>query len=189
MDILHEIEETALKSSFTQAGYIDVESLKFYPEVRKICEGNVCRNYGSSWACPPAIGTMEECQKRALRYKNMLLFSKKYELEDSYDFEGMTAGMADFKKTVDLFEDNILFYNNIKDVLSDYLLLSNEGCGRCKSCTYPNSPCRFPKKLHHSLEGYGFIVSELAAKAGIRYNNGSNTVTFFGALLFNCAEQ
>ena len=180
INVLHKIEETALKSSFTQAGYVDVGSIKFYPEVREICAGNGCRHYGTSWACPPAIGTLEECRERALRYKNMLLFSKKYELEDSYDFEGMTLSMSDFKKTVDIFEDNL------KGVLSDYLLLSNEGCGRCKSCTYPNSPCRFPEKLHHSLEGYGFIVSELAKDAGILYNNGNCTVTFFGALLFNC---
>jgi len=36
-----------------------------------------------------------------------------------------------------------------------------------------------------SLEGYGFIVSELAESAGIRYHNGANTVTYFGALCFS----
>ena len=73
----------------------------------------------------------------------------------------------------------------ISCVVSDFLLLSNEGCGRCTACTYPDAPCRFPQLLHHSLEGYGFIVSDLAKEAGIRYHNGANTVTYFGALLFN----
>ena len=90
----------------------------------------------------------------------------------------MTAGHAAFKKTVDQMADQV------KQLTGGCLILSNEGCGRCKSCTYPDAPCRFPEKLYPSLEGFGFIVSELAAKAGIRYNNGSNTVTYFGAVFF-----
>jgi hypothetical protein len=39
--------------------------------------------------------------------------------------------------------------------------------------------------LHHSIEGYGILVSELAKKAGVNYNNGENTITYFGSLLFN----
>jgi predicted metal-binding protein len=108
----------------------------------------------------------------------MLLFSGKYDLEDSFDFEGMTEGLHAFKKMVDVFAEKI------DERLTDYLLLSNEGCGRCETCTYPSSPCRYPSRLYHSIEGYGFVVSELAKHAGIRYINGADTVTYFGALLF-----
>ena len=80
--------------------------------------------------------------------------------------------------SVDIFDEKLKLF------LSDYLLLSNEGCGRCKKCTYPDSLCRFPEHLHHSIEGYGFQIYELAKAAGIKYNNGENTVTFFGGLLF-----
>ena len=38
-------------------------------------------------------------------------------------------------------------------------------------------------EVHHSIEGYGFQIYELAKAAGIKYNNGENTVTFFGGLL------
>ena len=34
-----------------------------------------------------------------------------------------------------------------------------------------------------------FKLIELAKEAGIRYNNGSNTVTYFGALLFNTEKN
>lgn len=179
MDILYQIQEIAVQSSLFETGYIEASNLRFYPEVRSVCERNTCRAYGTSWACPPAIGSIEECRERVSQYDKMLLFSKRYELEDSFDYEGMSEGMHDFRKTVDLFS------GNLKDVLSDYLLLSNEGCGRCSECTYPDAPCRFPQLLHHSLEGYGFMVNELACEAGIRYNNGPNTVTYFGALLYN----
>ena len=179
MDILSRIKEVAVECKMSETGYVQIRNLKYYPEIRKICEGNSCRNYGTSWACPPAVGTLQECEKRVNQYDKMLLFSKKYELEDSFDFEGMTKGMHDFKKVVDVFNQNI------KWLLSDYLMLANEGCGRCAECTYPKAPCRFPQLLYHSLEGYGFMVNELACEAGIRYNNGANTVTYFGAILFN----
>ena len=172
------VKNIVAETGFTDSGYVLTENLKYYPEIRKICEGNSCRNYAATWACPPAIGTLDECRARINQYDRMLLFSKCYQLENPFDFEGMTAGLYDFKQMVDHLQQNI------ENIFSEYLLLSNEGCGRCPKCTYPDAACRFPKLLHHSLEGYGFIVNELAEEAGIRYNNGLNTVTFFGALLF-----
>lgn len=178
MDILSKLKEIAMGCGFSECGYVCIKKLKYYPEVIALCEGNTCRGYAASWACPPAIGTIEECRERVGQYENMLLFSCKYDLEDSFDFESMTAGMRDFKKKTDV------FHEHLNCVLPGFLLLSNEGCGRCSKCTYPDASCRFPHLLHHSLEGYGFIVNELAVEAGVRYNNGANTVTFFGALLF-----
>ena len=178
MERTERIERLAAETGFTQWGFLSTDGLKYYPEVRKLCEGNACRGYGASWACPPAVGTVDECAARVSRYDKMLLFSRAYRLEDSFDFEGMVESLRSFKQLVDTFQDNL------GDSPGDYLLLSNEGCGRCAQCTYPDAPCRFPERLHHALEGYGFVVSELANGAGIRYNNGANTVTYFGALLF-----
>lgn len=179
MDIYARIRELALHGLFFEAGYLNVDSLRFYPEVRRICEGNACRCYGATWACPPATGTLDECRERVARYRGMLLFSGRYELEDSFDFEGMSRALRSFKDAVDAFD------RRVAALMDDYLLLSNEGCLRCASCTYPDAPCRFPQKLHPALEGFGFIVSELAREAGICYNSGANTVTYFGALLFD----
>lgn len=179
MTVKQKLDGILAHNSFTGTGYISVARLHVYPEVRAICKGNTCRGYGTSWACPPAVGTVEECAARVNQFDTMLLLSKKYQLEDSFDFEAMTEGFRDFKVTVDD------FHQKIKEIMSDYILLSNEGCGRCSKCTYPDAPCRFPELLCHSLEGYGFLVNELAAQAGIPYNNGVNTVTFYGALIFN----
>lgn len=99
-------------------------------------------------------------------------------MNDSFDFESMIAGLKDFKHSVDNFQQKL------QPILFHYLLLSNEGCGRCEKYTYPDFQCKFPELLHHSLDGYGFIIKELADEAGMRYINGTNTVTFFGALLF-----
>lgn len=178
MDICEKLKEAAIQSGMQQAGFIYTTELKFYPEIQEICKQNICGNYGSSWACPPATGTIRDCKSRVRQYEKMLLFSAVYAVEDSFDFEGMQAGMLAFKDCVDLFD------KKIKEYLTDYLLLSNEGCVRCAKCTYPSAPCRFPEYLHHSIEGYGFNICELANTAGLKYRNGENTVTFFGGLLF-----
>lgn len=183
MEFLDMLREEAARSGFFESGYIATGRLRYHPEVRRDCEKNSCRNYGVTWVCPPAIGTVEECKARVDRYDGMLLFSGKYALEDSFDFEGMVEGLMEFKKCIDRFQDRI------RDRLEDFALLSNEGCGRCESCTYPDAPCRFPHLLHHSLTGYGFVVSELAKEAGLRYNNGQGTVTYFGALLFRLPQK
>lgn len=178
MNSKEHLQKLALDGIFSAAGCIPVAHLHYAQEVRAACEKNICRGYGATWACPPAVGTVEECRARVAHYDTMLLFARCYQLEDSFDFEGMMESLVDFKKQVDVFADRL------PSQLSDYLLLSNEGCHRCKECTYPSAPCRFPEKLYHALEGYGFIVSKLASQAGIRYHNGANTVTYFGALLF-----
>lgn len=161
-----------------QYGLIETKQIIFSKEVRSLCEGNVCRNYGTTWACPPAVGTIGECKEKCLKYDMALVFSAKYNLEDSFDYEGMIFGHNEFKKVCDKLADLV------KDKLSDFLLLSNEGCMRCSECTYPYNPCRFPEMLFPSVEGFGIMVNELAKSANIKYINGENTVTYFGLLLF-----
>ena len=171
----------ASSAGIFECGLIKTSQLNFRDDIRKICEENSCHSYGKSWACPPAVGTLEECKERLLRYENMLVFTGKYDMDGQFDFEGWGKSMKDFKKLVWKFDEEL---EDLKDSLPEYLLLWNEGCGVCKECSYPDAPCRFPEKMHHSLEGYGLWVSELARLAEVKYNNGPNTITYFGALLY-----
>lgn len=100
-------------------------------------------------------------------------------MEDSFDFEGMMAAGKQFAESCAAFD------MAIKPHLDHYLMLSNEGCDLCKKCTYPDAPCRFPDRLHASLEANGIFVNILAKSAGMNYINGANTVTYFGALVCN----
>lgn len=177
--MIKNIQEILAESGVFQHGIVNTENIVFSDEVRKMCEVNTCRQYNKTWACPPAVGTVDECRQRCLKYKKILTFSAKYDIEDSFDFEGMKTAMNDFKYIARDIE------SKIKPYLSDYLMLSNEGCGICEQCTYPDEPCRFPDKVHSSIEGYGIFVNELAKTTGINYINGTNTVTYFGALLYN----
>ena len=160
-----------------QHGFVETSAIGFSGEVRKMCEVNTCRKYAATWACPPAIGTVEECRDRCLSFRKMLVFSGKYELEDSYDYEGMMAGRATFKAVARDLE------KALKPHLDRHIMLANEGCGLCAECTYPGAPCRFPDQVHGAIEGYGIFVNILAQQAGMNYINGTNTVTYFGGLL------
>ena len=133
MDLRDKIKASVIQSGITEAGFVEISDLRFYPEIRKICRENTCRNYGKTWACPPGIGTLEQCRTRVNGYTGMILFSRKFQLEDSFDFEGMTAGHTAFKKTVDRMAEDL------KQLTKDCLILSNEGCGRCGTCTYPTA--------------------------------------------------
>lgn len=162
-----------------QYGMMKTSDIVFADEVRKMCEDNICGRYGKTWACPPAVGSVEECKRKCLQYEHTLVFTSKYSLDDSFDYEGMSSGHKQFKIMCDDLGGIVSTY------LSDFLLLSNEGCIRCEKCTYPDSACRFSGELYPSIEGFGIYVNLLAEAAHVNYINGTNTVTYFGALLFN----
>ena len=109
----------------------------------------------------------------------MMLFDRCYKLTGSARYHMVDTAMDDFKIIVDNFDDLV------SPILSETLFLANEGCSRCPECTWPDAPCIFPDKLHHTIEAYGFNIAKLARKAGLHYNGGQNTVTFFGAILYN----
>ena len=162
-----------------QAAEIPMEDLVYSEESRAYCAANKCRSYGASWACPPAVGSLEECKARCAQYAHFILFARMYELEDSLDIEGMGDAHDDFQERVDRFGDALRSAG-----VADFLILNNEGCSRCdEDCTYPDAPCRFPDKLYPAIEGYGFLVSALAKQAGIPYTGKPTELRYFGAVL------
>lgn len=173
------IRELLLKNGLLESGILHPSDLVFYPEVRSLCKENKCGRYQTTWACPPAVGTLEECRNRCMKYEELQVFSKAFPVTDPFDFDAFQNAMHEFKENVQCAADPI------RVEFPEALILSNESCDRCQKCTWPDSPCRFPGKCFHSIEGYGFLVSELAQKAGIRYLHGSGSVTFFGAVFYN----
>lgn len=155
---------------------IETKEIPFREYVVDACKQNRCGMYGKTWQCPPGVGTMEELQKKCLRYQNALVFTTCHKLEDSFDIEGMSQAREKHERTTDsvieLFESI-----NIR-------ALSAEGCGLCTQCTYPHAPCRYPQKARPSVESNGISVIELAKHCNIRYNNGLNTVTYFSLILW-----
>ena len=156
---------------------INPQNIPFSQAVADACAANLCGKYGTCWTCPPGVGNRLELEKRIKSYKQAIVFTCKYELEDSFDFDGMKDGG---KKTAALLRE-------ITDAMRkdgiDFMALGCEGCLICEKCTYPDSPCRFPNRAIPSIEACGVDVVALAASIGINYNNGPNTVTYFCAVL------
>lgn len=165
--------DTMRELGFESFAEVPVDKIHFSTKVREMCADNKCGRYGTTWACPPGIGTFEECVARCKQYEKAYVFSTAYELEDSFDFEGMMEGHAKFSAASKELR---------KRLEGDFLMLSLEGCDNCKVCTYPDAPCRFPDKSLGSLEGYGIFVNDLAREAGIPYRKGAYSVSYFGAV-------
>ena len=163
-----------------QYGFITTDRIPVMEEVRKLCEMNSCGLYGSSWACPPGVGSLDECRKIIDAYKHAFVFTTKHDLEDSFDWEGMMEA----KERHVVICDNVHRY--VRSLSDEKILaLSAEGCKRCTKCTYPDAPCRFPEKLTPSIEALGVQVSLLAKRIGVNYINGADTVTYFSCILFS----
>ena len=113
--------------------------------------------------------------------KYSLVYQTVTELENSFDFEGMIEAK---KKTYPITQKLRRVFADMG--VSKALHLGAGGCGVCQMCAKQTcEPCRFPELAMPSLEAYGINVSSLARAADMKYINGQNTVTYFGAVLFS----
>lgn len=65
-----------------------------------------------------------------------------------------------------------------------FLPLGTGCCMICETCTYPDTPCRFPQKKISSMEAYGMLVSEICQKNQLKYYYGPNTISYVACVLF-----
>lgn len=169
------------KYNFHEQKEFDVSLIRIDPAVREMCAKNACGQYGKNHMCPPAIKGITEWKKEILSYKNGILLTKVYPLKNKSDFRAMTDGMVDFQKSLAAAREELIKQNPDKK----YLFLGAGFCRICKECAMKNGePCRYPEKAFPSLEACGIDVTSLSKTAGVNYNNGVNTVTYFGAILY-----
>ena len=169
----------ALSLGAYKASVIPTAAIELDAAFRRMCEANACGVYGKCWMCPPDVGGIDELMASVASYDYALVYQTVSALEDSYDFEGMQeAKKQHYKLSAAL--RTVFDQQGIHTVLH----LGCGGCGVCDVCAKRSGePCRFPHLALPSLEAYGVNVSQLAKKADMRYVNGQNTVTYFGAVL------
>ncbi len=176
-----EITDKVLALGAYKATVMEVSDVSADESFRKLCEQNVCGNYGKNWACPPDAGEIGALMKELRSYKYILLYQIVGKLEDSFDFEGM---MAAAKRHSELVLAVSAYAKTLP--LKRCLALGAGGCTVCEKCARKtDEPCRHPDKRIPSLEAYGVNVSKTAEAAGMKYINGQNTVTYFGGVLFD----
>ena len=69
---------------------LDTSDLSAETRVRQICRQE-CERYGSTWACPPAVGTLEACEKRIRSYGKAVFFSSVAEVSDLMNMQEMLS--------------------------------------------------------------------------------------------------
>ena len=174
---LNNVLDLARQCGFSHWGAVNMEALCFLPEVRDMCAAGTCGQYGRSWSCPPACGTLEEAAQRAGRYTQGVLVQSTGEMEDDFDLEAM-------EDTETLHKERFFrFVEAVREQQPDCLPMAAGSCTVCPVCAYPE-PCRFPDKAIPSMEACGIFVSQLCSDSGVSYYYGSQTVTFTSCILF-----
>ena len=163
-----------------KAGVIEAKEISLDRVFRDMCASNACGWYGKCHMCPPDVGDIDALMGEVKNYKHAFVYQTVTALEDSFDFEGMVDARKQIYKLAQEFR-RVFAEFDVKDALH----LGAGGCGVCETCAKrTNEPCRFPHLAMPSLEVYGVNVSGLAKAADMKYINGQDTVTYFGAVLF-----
>ena len=178
--LIEKIKKMALENGANQTAIIKVSEIDFRMEFRAICESKTCGLYEKSWMCPPNVGSIDELIDLAKGFQNCFVFQIIRQLEDAFDVEGMLeAG-----KKVNMIA-RTLKNSEIAKEIGEILVLGSGGCGYCDVCAISNAvSCPYPDMQLASVEAYGIDVMSLSRCGNLKYNNGPNTVTYFGVILY-----
>ena len=162
---------------FTHTVPLDADTIQVMPDVRAMCETNSCGMYGKNWRCPPAVGTVAECEAEIRRYKKGIIVQTVGELEDELDGETMMETEAEHKKHFEKMHLELL------KLYPDLLACGAGTCTKCAKCTYPDAPCRFPKHNFASMEAYGMLVTQVCQANHLTYYYGPCTIAYTSCFL------
>lgn len=171
------LEEQLRALPIVQYEFFETRELVFTSRVRTVCEME-CPQYGKSWACPPGVGTVEECRERCLSYPEGLLVVTMTEVEDISDITATLATREEHEEVTRQVHRMML------DQGAEVYVLSTESCAICQHCTYPDAPCRHPDRMYPCVESHGILVTELGERCGLPFQAGGNIVTWFSLLLY-----
>ncbi|MEA4889366.1 MAG: DUF2284 domain-containing protein [Clostridiaceae bacterium] len=179
--VKQDLVRLALEMQATHAAWINSSDIPFAPELRELCVQNSCGAYNSSWMGPPAIGPVEELMARVRSFSAGLVVQTVGQLEDSFDYPGMMEVKARHEA---LFSRIVAAIRG--SVPAERFLALNVGCCHiCETCSYPDEPCLRPDEAMASVEAYGIFVNGMLTACGLKYNNGPDTVSFVGLILFD----
>lgn len=171
------LEEQLAALPLYQYLFIETAQLTFTERVRYVCE-HECPMYNTNWACPPAVGTVEECRERVLGYPHALLIYTITEVNDIANIEETLATRAPHeqitREVLDL----------VRQQCGDTYVLSTESCVLCKECAWPNGPCRHPERMFPCVESHGILVTALAESMEIDFLAEGNLVTWFSLIMY-----
>ena len=168
--------DRAIALGFDVAAPIDPQILVAREDVRSMCADNRCGAYNKNWTCPPAIGSVGECQARLRQYPQGILVQTVGHMTKTVDSRCYReTERRHIRQLYALAEQ-------IRREHPNALCLGAGGCRVCRQCAYPD-PCRFPEQAISSMEGYGLFVTQVCRDAGVPYPHGEKTVTYTAGIL------
>ncbi|MBQ8506798.1 MAG: DUF2284 domain-containing protein [Clostridia bacterium] len=171
------LEAQLMELPLYQYAFIRTESLLFSERIRWICE-HECPMYGKTWACPPAVGSVEECRARCMQYEEALVIATITEVSDIANIDETLATRTDHE------EITREVHELVRQQSADTMVLSTEACAICENCAWPDAPCRFQEKMFPCVESHGIVVTDLAEKEGIDFYAEGNIVTWFSLIFY-----
>lgn len=177
------MNNTALEEKLSQLPlyfytFFSPEELEFSQRIRYICRTE-CPMYGKTWACPPGVGEVEECEKRCRTYQNCLLIGTVSETDDISDIEKTLATRPPHEEITDTVADLL------REQGAEPYILSTEACALCETCAYlEGKPCRHPEKMHPCVESHGINIIPTLEKNGLPFQYGEDVVTWYSLLFY-----
>jgi len=160
-----------------QYAFVKTQDMLFSDRIRWICE-HECPMYGKTWACPPAVGSVAECEARCRQFEDALLIATITEVSDIANIDETLATRAPHEEIT---RDVLAL---VQQQAGETMVLSTEACAICDHCAWPDGPCRFREKMFPCVESHGIIVTDLAEKAGIDFYADGNLVTWFSLIFY-----
>ena len=157
-----------------QYAFIRTEELCFSERIRWICE-HECPMYGKTWACPPAVGSVEACEARCRSFDDALLIATITEEGDIANIEETLATRAPHE------EITRQVLELVRRQAGETMVLSTEACA---ICAWPDGPCRHPERMFPCVESHGIVVTALAERTGIDFYAEGNLVTWFSLIFY-----
>ena len=158
--------------------FLSPEELEFSQRIRWICE-NECPMYGKTWACPPGVGSVEECQQKCMRYVNCLMIATTTEVND----------INNITETLATRPEHEAITNQVRDIFRELgeepYVLSTEACTVCERCAMlDGQPCRKPERMHPCVESHGINIVPVLEECGLEFQFGQNVVTWVSLLFY-----
>lgn len=159
-------------------GFIDPKGLEFSERVRYIC-ATECPRYNQTWACPPAVGEVAECERKCKAYDKCLLIGTITEISSITNMEEALATRGDHE----------VITNQVRDILRaqsvEPYVLSTEACALCDRCAWlDGQPCRYPDKMHPCVESHGINIVPTLEENGLEFQAAETYVTWYSMLFF-----
>ena len=161
---------------------VDPNEIEYSERIRWICE-HECPMYGKTWACPPGVGTVQECAQKCKSYNKCLMVGTITEITSIANMEEALATRPEHEALTNQIRG--FFW---EQGIEPYIL-STEACAVCERCAILDGmPCRMPGRMHPCVESHGINLIPTLEENGLDFQYGDNIVTWYSLLFFHDGE-